>query len=80
MTDRILMNPLLTPSLFEDQFTSPNFRRDEFSADCIVTMPAYITIKLAGRPSSEPNMIARSGFEEAYLTIPAAGPRPSFRT
>jgi hypothetical protein len=74
------MNPLLKPSEFEDQFTSPNFLRDEFSTDCIVTMPAYITIKLAGKPSSEPNQIARSGFEESYLTIPATGPQPSFRT
>ena len=73
------MNPLLRPSQFEDAFTSPNFLRDEFSSDCIVTMPAYVTIKLAGRPSTEPMQIARSGFEKTYLTIPATGPQPSFR-
>jgi hypothetical protein len=73
-----MKNPLLLPSQFEDRFTHPLDCRDE-SQSCLVTLPAYVTVRVAGPPSAEPPLIATSGFESAFLSAPSGGSQPSFR-
>jgi hypothetical protein len=75
---RIAENPLLEPSQYEDRFTNPSLDCRDVCQTCLVTVPAYVTVRLAKKPSLEYPAIPRSGFEAAYLGVPEAEPVPSF--
>ena len=79
LSDRILCNPLLSPSAYEDRFTNPTIDCRDVCQACLVTLPAYVTVRLASRPSQKPSGIAQSGFEAAFLSVGDTGPTPSFR-
>ncbi|CBY30834.1 unnamed protein product [Oikopleura dioica] len=80
LRDRILLNPLLTPGQFEDNFTSGPFYSSESSrsADYMFTLPNYLVFFLAGPPSDAVWPPVTNGFEDRLPTHGPEGAIPTF--